>query len=41
MAIHFLQQIDPPVLPCLHEYVDYLFILRYKIKNTINLGLWN
>ncbi|CAF2869207.1 unnamed protein product [Rotaria sp. Silwood2] len=21
MVIHFLQQIDPPILPCLHEYV--------------------
>lgn len=21
MVIHFLQQIEPPVLPCLHEYV--------------------
>ncbi|CAF3671145.1 unnamed protein product [Rotaria socialis] len=37
MFIHFLQQIEEPVLPCLHEYANPMFIdrnLGYTIKSN-------
>ena len=42
MVFHFLQQVDPPVLPCLHEYVSvFLFsklgLLLFTIKKVFGI----
>jgi len=36
MLIHFLQQLDPPILPCLHEYVSLSLLSKSDLSSFIS-----